>query len=116
MNARTRAKKGGEMVAGVFYKGGQFLPASEPQRGKWNRKSNSSKRVRKVEVAPYTWVPQVDGKSSIFARLGGTVATMNGDEMVFCGNAKTLAYVGLTKSRAKELVESFNNGERWFTA
>ena len=110
---RTRAKKGGEMVQGVFYKGGQFLPMNEPQRGKWNTHQSKSKKVRKVEVAPYKWVEQEDGKSSIFSRLGGTVATMQDDKMVYCGNEKTLAFMGFTETQVQELVAAWNNGERW---
>ena len=29
----TRSPKGGIEIMGVFYKGGQFLPSNEPQRG-----------------------------------------------------------------------------------
>lgn len=113
MATKTRAAKGGEWVQGVFYKGGQFLPTENPQFGKFNHKNNTAK-VRKVQIAPYVWVPQEAGKNSIFTRLAGTVARMNGNEMVFCGNAQTLAYTGMTEKAVKDLIAQYNSGERWF--
>jgi hypothetical protein len=112
-----QAKKGGEMVSGVFYKGGQFLPAVEPQRGKFNRAAGKPvSKVHMVEVAPRERVAAVDGKFAIYARLAGTVATMRNGEMVFVGNEKSLAYMGFTEARARELVSAWNGGERWFAA
>lgn len=114
---RTRAPKGGQTIMGVFYRGGQFLPTFEPQKGKWNRKTNkASAKVRKVEIAPYEWVPREEGKQSIFSRIAGTVATMQDDKMVYCGNEKTLAYTGFAETQVIEMVANWNNGERWFAS
>lgn len=116
-STKTRAPKGGIMVNGVFYKGGWFLPTSEPQRGKWNTgNKKTTKKARKVEVAPYTWEYAPDGMRSIFSYVAGTVATMDGEIMVYCGNAKTLAFRGMTEDYVKALVEKYNSGERFIAA
>jgi hypothetical protein len=110
----SRAKKGGEWVSGVFYKGGQFLPTNEPLRGALNTVTRKpAGKVRKVQVAPYEWVEAQDGKMSIFARLGGTVATVRNGEMSLT-NPKALGYIGMTETQAQSLIADWNKGERWY--
>jgi hypothetical protein len=112
---KERAPKGGMTIAGVFYKGGQFLPSDyEPKRGKYNStKSTAVSKARKVQVAPYTWEVAPEGKRSIFQWVAGTIATMSGQTMVYCGNAQKLAYTGLSESKALDLINKFNSGQRF---
>lgn len=111
-----QAKKGGEWVSGVFYKGGQFLPSVEPQRGKFNRPANKTTKVRKVEVEPYKWVEAREGYRSLYSAVAGVLATVRNGEMVFCASEKTLNYYGYTEAKAQELVAQYNAGERWIAA
>lgn len=109
-----RSPKGGTTVAGVFYKGGQFLPSNnEPKRGAFNRPATKAAKVRKVEVAPRVWVEAQAGMRSLYQMVAGTVARFVDGKLVYSANAQVLDYVGLTETRARELVDMFNSGERW---
>lgn len=108
-----QAKHGGEWVKGVFYKGGQFLPSNEPQRGKFNRPASKAPYARKIQVAPYTWEMEVEGKRSIYQMIAGTVAVVRNEKMSFVGNEKSLNYIGKTEAQVNELIEKYNQGQRW---
>jgi len=47
MTTATRAPKGGIIIMEVFYKGGQFLPTNEPQKGQWNSQSFKTTKAQK---------------------------------------------------------------------
>lgn len=110
-----QAPKGGMTVNGVFYKGGQFLPVNEPQRGKFNRKAAQKPVGRKVEIAPFKWEYAPEGKRSIYSMVAGVVASVYRESgiMFFCGNERSLKYAGYTEEYANELINRWNNGERW---
>lgn len=110
----TRAPKGGTTVQGVFYKGGQFLPTNEPQRGKFNSNKATAKKARKVEIAPYEWVyPENENQRPLYTKLNGTFAKFTNGKMEYAGNEKILAYVGLTEAQARDMITKFNSGQRW---
>lgn len=109
----TRAPKGGTTVQGVFYKGGQFLPTNEPQRGKFNSTKSTTKKVRKVEIAPYQWVENPEDKTPLYPRLNGTFTRWENGVVTYYGNEKLLKYMGLTEAEAKDMIAKYNNGERW---
>jgi len=110
------AKRGGEQgVNGEWYKGGQFLPNSAyTVKGQQNGTKGQGK-ARKVEIAPYIWDVAPEGKCSIWAKVAGIVARYNRDSnsLEYAGNAKTLAYYGMTETQAQDLIARWNAGERW---
>lgn len=118
MTTKTRAPKGGITIQGVFYRGGQFLPTDEPQRGAWNKKvKKTGKKQHKQQIAAYKWEVVPDGYRSIYSWVAGTVArpdwANDKTKLVYMGNEQTLNYIGLTETKAKELVEKYNQGELW---
>lgn len=113
-----RAPKGGITIDNVFYAGGQFLPSNnEPKRGIYNRPAVKRTAVRKVEIAPYQYAEQPEGKRSIYGAIAGVFATWadrsTRNKLVFCASEQTLKYYGWTQERAENLIEKWNNGERW---
>lgn len=108
-----QAPKGGITIQGVFYRGGQFLPQNEPQRGKFNRANKSRSKVRKAEIAPYQWVENPDGKIPLYPRLNGTFARFENGVASYAGNEKILNYMGLTEDQARDMIARFNAGQRW---
>lgn len=112
----NQAPKGGITVAGVFYKGGQFLPTVEPQRGKFNRKATPKKQsTRKVEIGYREYAEEIEGKRSIWQMVAGKVAGYSHQTKTlnYVGNERSLNYIGLTEEEANELISKWNNGERW---
>lgn len=115
---KTRAKTGGEIgINGEYYKGGQFLPSS-PNTIKGEMKStNSKKATRKQEIAPYKWeVSPAENLNSIFSIIAGTVAgwKVYNETLEYNANEKVLNYVGMTEEEARELINMWNDGYRWF--
>ena len=111
MSATNRAKKGGQVgVNGEFYEGGTFLPSTERPKGK------SVKKTGKQEIEPYKWEVAPEGKTSIYRQFAGTyglvrngVAELRKDDRLHV----TLSYYGVTLSKAQELVDGYNAGNRW---
>ena len=111
-----RAKAGGEIgVNGDHYYGGQYLPSSPyTVKGAHGTSGRSSHKRRKVEVAPYTYEVAPDGMVAIYGQISGTLARLNDNgEMEFCAKAQTLAYFRTTEEQAREMIERWNQGERW---
>jgi hypothetical protein len=116
MGTSNRAPKGGVKIMGVFYKGGQFLPSEQPQRGKYNRKSNKCNptKLRKQEIAPYQWEsPPTKHHRSIYAQLAGVFAKMQDGELVFCASEQTLSYYKKGKTEVYTMIGEYNAGARW---
>lgn len=112
--AKIRAPKGGCVVDGVFYKGGQFLPEREPQKGRWNTpKQARRKKVRKSQVAPFVWVANPDNRVSIYTRIAGVLATFEDGVARLSASEKTLSYFGYTQDQAQRLIARYNAGEIW---
>lgn len=116
-----RAPKGGITIKGVFYRGGQFLPANdEPKHGVYNspRRAKASGKVRKVEIANYEWAPAREGYRPIWGMVAGTVAKPDWQtgSLIYTGNPQTLAFRGLTEEEARDLIDRWNAGERWHKA
>ncbi len=113
----NQAPKGGMTVAGVFYKGGQFLPSNnEPKRGAFNGKSGTkAAKAIKVLVGMKEYAEPIEGKRSIYQWVAGTVAQYSWftKRLTYVGNELTLAYAGLTETKALELIKKWNEGERW---
>lgn len=117
-----QAPKGGVTVAGVFYKGGQFLPANnEPKHGKYNSNSKKSKGAKKVEYAPYKWDYAPDGMIATWSKCAtGVFTTTNKDnKLVWCASEQTEKYYQITpeyKAEVMAYAEKWNNGEYWIEA
>lgn len=111
----NQAPKGGMTVAGVFYKGGQFLPTVEPQRGKFNRKAVKKQAARKVEIGYREYAEEIEGKRSVWQMVAGKVAAYNHQTktLYFVGNERSLNYIGMSETKANELISKWNEGERW---
>lgn len=113
----TRAPKGGVTVQGIFYKGGQFLPSNEPQRGKFNSNSRKSNKARKVQVAPYKWEYAPEGMTSVWSKVAsGVFTTLKDDKLVWCASAQTEAYYKVTDEFKAEIMayaNKWNDGEYW---
>lgn len=125
-----QAKAGGEIgVNGYFYKGGQFLPSTQAEPGKWKvaGKWISSK---KEQVAPCVWAQQPTPFSrSIFMLIGAWCVVKDG-ALVLRENIRDCAGQALTAQTeirpgvkgvlTKEsielgaLIDAYNAGQRWF--
>lgn len=112
--AATRAPKGGISIMGTFYKGGQFLPTNEPQRGAHSRKAKTTHKPRKVEVAPYKWELLPEGQSAIYTSIQHVTKRTGYDTRVYNGNTATLRYIGMNEAQARYLIELYNEGEKFF--
>ena len=113
---KTRAQAGGEIgINGEYYNGGQFLPSSPMTIKGEMKKTNSRKGSGKVEVAPYKWEVAPEGMRSIFTAIGGIVARYNWDtsKMEYADNQQAENYFGYTSEEVLDLIEKFNNGEKW---
>lgn len=134
-----QAKAGGEIgVNGEFYDGGQFLPSS-PSTVKGSQRATISKG-KKFEVAPYVWEPApADDMLSIYDRINRG-CTDNRRECSFVkGQGFTgFKFTGIFRTKIggkydvktdtweelpvpqdrveflENMIERFNNGERWF--
>ena len=114
MNTATRAPKGGVTVMGVFYKGGQFLPTNEPQRGKWNRKSNTAKKARKMEYAPYKWdYAPAENMVPLFRVLNGSFKYNHNTGTFEMPSPQVQAYMKWTNEFCQDYINRYNNGQRW---
>ncbi len=119
MNTRTQAKAGGEMINGVFYKGGQFLPSdNEPKNGKYNRPSRKSNgnatKLRKLEIDNYKWEIQPTADSyGIYGQIAGTVAkTING--VMTLVNTSPIKAGWISEEKALSFIQAWNEGKRWY--
>ena len=106
-----RAAKGGEIGAnGEWYEGGKFIntvPENAKKEGSHRRKPS------KVEIAPYEWALQPEGKRSIYRVFAGIFGkVVNGRLEVLC-NDQVLAYTGTSREAAQALADRWNAGERW---
>lgn len=131
--ARTQAQKGGEYgINGEWYVGGQFLPSSQAtEKGKQNR--TAFLKGKKVELVPYLWqVRPADGLRSIFtalkpfAKWDGKPEYIKGQgligTLISTGEEAYTTYVEAMGGEASEdgynatleMIEMFNNGERWY--
>ena len=116
-----RAPKGGITVAGVFYKGGQFLPSNnEPKRGKYNGNGRKATKARKQQIAPYKWEYAPEGMKSIWTEVGtGVFTTLKDGQLVWCASPQTEAYFKVTpdfKTKVMAMVEQWNSGKYWVAA
>lgn len=117
---KTRAQAGGEIgINGEKYGGGQFLPSSPSTIKGINRNSTrKSNRTGKQEVAPYKWeVAPANNQRSIFTMIVGIFGKIdrNTGTLEFTASEKTLQYFNRTEKEITELINRFNNGEKWAT-
>lgn len=118
-----QAKTGGEYgLNGEWYKGGQFLPSSETTiKGMQNQASITAK-PRKQEVAPYLWV--VSEKQAIWPSISNLVKFVGkttysketgkvGQVEVVSFNHKAMGWSDEGLREFEQLVERWNQGERW---
>lgn len=125
-----RAVSGGqEGVNGYFYKGGQFLPTTQAEPGKW-RVGKKWIRSGNELVAPGEYALQPTPFSrSIFEMVRGWT-TQVGDKLVLRENVRDVdgspitsgttmtpgvrGVLGKEKITFGELIDAWNNGQRWF--
>ena len=110
-----RATAGGQRgVNGEWYEGGQFLPTS-PKTIKGQQKSNKTeRRARKQEIAPYLWEVAPTAKArSIYAMTSAFAKIGRDEKLELAASDQTLAYYGKGKLEVTELIERWNQGERW---
>jgi hypothetical protein len=130
---KTQAKIGGETgVNGYFYKGGQFLPSTQAEPGKW-KIGKKWVTTRREMVAPGVWEVQPTPFSrALFSIAGvGHFTKIVGDKLevnsaVFCNDGFTpvtaelelrpgvRGVLGKEALTLGEVVEAWNNGARWF--
>lgn len=123
----ARAKRGGEYgLNGEHYDGGQFLPGSPNTiKGEMTRqKAQASDKARKQEIAPYKWEVSdkrsiwqacAVGMAAVFTRTGYSKETGAQGFLVLNNDFNWLA-AGWSEagiSEVKELINRWNNGERW---
>lgn len=122
--ANTRAQAGGQQGKnGEWYDGGQFLPRSATtEKGAFGSSEKKQAKPRKQEIAPYKW--EVSEKKSIwrtvsgvckFHRTGYSKETgAQGKLEWFDGfNWQAAGWTIEAVEETKELIERWNNGERW---
>jgi len=105
MTNQRRAKAGGEIGAnGEHYKGGAFIANTDAPKGKTRKHTKTGKR----EVAPYTWEmqPTADHRA-IFSMIAGAEGMYHHD------TGKMSVYLDDTKKNVREIIETFNNGQKW---
>lgn len=130
---KTQAKQGGETgVNGYFYKGGQFLPSTQAEPGKWKIGKKWVKSSREM-IAPGVWESQPTpfsrslfllsgvGHFSIMrdgllvinegVRLNDGVTPVTGSLEVRPGVRGVLGKESLTLA---EIINAWNEGARWF--
>jgi len=111
---KRQAKTGGEIGAnGELYKGGQFIAESD----KTLKGSTKRKPPKKQEIAPYKWeVAPEEGLQSIFTQITYYCKWADGYDSTF------EVIPGIVKSnnadleQIQDLVNRWNNGERWYEA
>jgi hypothetical protein len=116
--SKGQAKVGGEVgVNGHFYKGGQFLPTTQAEPGKFK----SKKGTGKVEIEPYVWALPEEGMKSLFRSMSPGVFTGKENGVwVMIGSDQTWAYyfgdaetVAAKKAELQARIDAFNAGVRW---
>jgi len=114
---QQRAKVGGEFGAnGDWYEGGKFIN-TVPENSK--KKGSGAKGTGKQEIAPYVWEVAPEGKRSLYRQFAGAFGKVingvailtdggNGDRLL-----AILKYMGKTHEQATDVINRWNNGERW---
>ena len=114
MNKTKQAKKGGEFGAnGEWYDGGKFIN-TVPENKK--REGSKPKGNGKQEIAPYVWEVSEEGKISLYKKFSGVFGkVVNGVAILRTDGQfqQTLNYYGVKFEDAKNLIDRWNNGERW---
>jgi hypothetical protein len=127
-----RAKAGGETAAsnGYFYKGGQFLPTTEAEPGKW-KIGKKTVTTGKELIAPGEFAVQPTPFSrSIYQAALRDVTEPTPEGLVFRpgikdhrGNEITpdtgirlgvKGVLGKEELSLKELIDAYNKGQRWY--
>lgn len=131
---KTQAKIGGEIAEsnGYFYKGGQFLPSTEAEPGKW-KIGKKIVTTGKEFVAPGEMATQPTpfSRSIYQAALGrGDFVTQTPEGLKVREGVKTSlgepvtpemkirlgvkGVLGKEELTLQEFVDAYNNGQRWF--
>lgn len=114
----ARAKKGGEIgTNGEFYEGGKFLPSTT--NPKQSPAAKKAPKARKIEIERFKWVEVFNGERSIYQQLAGihkfdrenNTFTFNTNINFQAFNPNCDAEKAIAED--KELIERYNNGERF---
>ncbi len=129
---RTQAVAGGEIAEanGYFYKGGQFLPTTEAEPGKWKigkKWVTSGKELIEPGVTANQPTPFSRSIFSMISQLLEKSPSGNfqwrpnvrfGDGSAFSPNATmrpgVKGVLGKEEISFQELLDAYNNGQRWF--
>jgi hypothetical protein len=110
MTTQKRAKQGGEIGKnGEHYAGGTFLPSTTlTKMGRTVAKGSG-----KVQIQPYMWVAS-EGRKSLFEAFTGVFGTVSREGVAtMTARPETLAYYRTSRDEAQEMIDRYNNGERW---
>jgi hypothetical protein len=129
---KTQAKIGGEIAEsnGFFYKGGQFLPSTNAEPGRW-KIGKKTVTAGKELIAPGQFEVQPTPFSrSIYAAALQDITLRTPEGLVFrpgikdaLGNEITpdtgirigvKGVLGKEELSVKELINAYNKGQRWF--
>ena len=126
--ARSQAKIGGEVANtnGYFYKGGQFLPSTDAEPGKW-KAGKKWVYTGKALVGPGEFAIQPTPFSRSIFEMLNSFLEKNGDKFqfrtdlnpdYFTPNMTTRPGVkgvlGKEEISYQEMLDAYNNGQRWF--
>lgn len=125
--SRTQAKAGGELAEsnGYFYKGGQFLPSTEAKPGTF-KIGKKTLTIKKELVEPAKLESQPSPLSRAIFQMIHCLCISIDDKLVINPrirdvNVDTLLTPGIVGILGKqsitlqELIDQYNNGQRWFT-
>lgn len=114
---QKRAKVGGEFGAnGEWYEGGKFINTVPENRKK---EGSHPKGTGKQEIAPYVWEVAPNGERSLYKKFAGAWGRVENGVAVFAYGSDierlnhVLAYCGVTKAQAQEMLDKWNAGQRW---
>lgn len=112
MNTNTqRAPAGGAFGAnGEWYEGGKFINTVPENR---KREGSHKSKPRKVEIEPYVYVVEENGRQSIYRAFAGIFGKMVDGRLVVLCNDQVFAYTGKSREEAQTLADRYNAGERW---
>lgn len=117
-----QAKTGGEYgLNGEWYKGGQFLPEYTDSQ---KQKRVKYLKTHKQEIAPYCWQISTEGKEAIWPKISGLVEFVgqtwyskesgkSGEIKKVSFNHKAMGWSDEGLREFEQLVERWNQGERW---
>jgi hypothetical protein len=130
---RMHAKRGGQIADsnGYFYKGGQFLPNTDAPPGKKFKIGDKVIKSRREPISATEWAQQPTPFSrSIYSLINAYTKKTDSGGLGFAEGIKdnfgklvlpetairpgVAGVLGKEELTVKELIDAYNNGQRWF--